>query len=137
MLPRYAATRSWSVLVPRLDWWVSGLDLHSWCLSLSPDRLLDCSHPSVLGLERVSLGESQVCVFIGGVCLSRTLGLPSSYVMLLIGLCQIYRFSCMSICSFHIKTNIVILNCTSDRFPPILPSLVYVADLEELTEKGG
>ena len=43
----------------------------------------------------------------------------------------------MSICSFHIKTNIVTLTCTSDRFPPILPSLTVVADIEELSEKDG
>ena len=37
--------------------------------------LMDCSHPVwAHSLEHVSLGESQMCVFIGGACLSRTLG---------------------------------------------------------------
>ena len=75
MLPGYTATCSWSVLVPRLHWWVLGLDLHMRSLSLSPDGLLECSHPIwAHSLERVSLGEPQMCLFIGGACLSLTLG---------------------------------------------------------------
>ena len=65
--------------------------------------------------------------FIGGACLSRTLGASL--------LCNVVnralsdgQVKCMPICSFHIKTNIVILTCPSDRFPPVLPSLAYVAD---------
>ena len=38
----------------------------------------------------------------------------------------------MSICSFYYKTNIVILTCTSDIFPPDLPSLP-IFEVEELT----
>ena len=41
----------------------------------------------------------------------------------------------MPICSFHIETNIVIPTCTSDRFPPVLPSLALLPTSTELTSR--
>ena len=77
-----------------------------------------------------------MCVFIGGVCLSRTLVASLLLCNVVNWTMSDVQVKCMPICSFYIKTNIVIPTCTSDRFPPVLPSLAYVADIEELTGKG-
>ena len=74
-------------------------------------------------------------VFLGCACLSRTLGASLLLCNVVNQAMSDVQVTCMPICSFHIKINIVILTCTSDRFPPVLPSLAYVADIEELTEK--
>ena len=57
-------------------------------------------------------------------------------VMLLIVLLSGVQVRYMSIYSFYYKTNIVILTCTSDIFPPVLPSLSLVSNVEELSGKG-
>ena len=62
-------------------------------------------------------------------------GLPSSYVMLLIGLLSDVQVRYMPLCSFYNKTNIVILTCTSDIFPPVLPSPM-LRTYEELSVVG-
>ena len=77
-----------------------------------------------------------MCMFIGGACLSHTLGASLLVCNVVNRAMSDVQIKCMPICSFHIKTNIVIPTCTSDRFPPVLPSLAYVADIEELTEKS-
>ena len=62
------------------------------CLSFSHDGLLDCSHPFwAHSLEFVSLGEFSRVMHGGWLPVPYAGGLPSSYVLLLIGLCQTYR----------------------------------------------
>ena len=64
-------------------------------------------------------------VFHRSVCLSRALG-GSLLLCNVVNVGFVRRTgNYMPICSFYYKTNIVILTCTSDIFPPDLPSYLF------------
>ena len=87
------------------------------------DGLLDFSHPAVLWAPCISALVS-VSWFIAGWLLTVTcLGLPPP-VNVVNRAYQMDRF-CMPIWSFYCKTNIVILTCPSDMFPPVLPTFAF------------
>ena len=90
--------------------------------TLLSDGLLDCCHPFVLTAWSVlALVSVKWFSWVVAACPVRW-RLPSSFVMLLIGLIRCTGF-CMPIWSFYNKTYIVIPTCTSDILPPVLPSL--------------
>ena len=72
-----------------------------------------------------------MCIFMGGVCLSHTLGVSLLLRNVVNRAMSNVQVMSMPMYSFHIKTNIVIPTCTSDRFSPALPSLAFL-----LTEKN-
>ena len=109
--------------------WLDGeflLDVTSWAalrLSLLTDcwtiliRL--CSGPPASGPV---VSFSWVFLLVG-CCLFRVWGFPPP-VNVVNRANQMDRF-CMPIRSFYCKTNIVILTCPSDMFPPVLPTFAF------------
>ena len=102
------------------------LDVTSWAvlrLSLLTDcwtiliRL--CSGPPASGPV---VSFSWVFLLVG-CCLFRVWGFPPP-VNVVNRANQMDRF-CMPIWSFYCKTNIVILTCPSDMFPPVLPTFAF------------
>ena len=50
---------------------------------------------------------------------------------------SVVQVICMPIWSFYDKTNIVILTCTTDIFPPILPTCLLIAAVDKVRWKRG
>ena len=67
-----------------------------------------------------------MCKFSGGACLSCTLGASLLLYNVVNRAISDVQVNICQYVVFIIKLNIVILTCTSDRFPPILPTLAML-----------
>ena len=98
-----------------------GRDLFGRARAPLSDGLLDFTHLSVLRAPSVSAPVSFSWIYLlVGCCLYCVRGFPPPVNVVNLAY-QMDRLS-MLIWSFYSKTNIVILTCPSDMFPPVLPT---------------
>ena len=116
------ATCAWSVLAPWLVLRVLGTWLVGPTLAFL-DGLQDLSHPPGLAARSECPRWVPVSVHRGD-CLYRTLWVPSSYVMLLIGLCQLYR---LYVCQYGVFKLKLILSYLPVQLTYSLPSSPLVS----------